>query len=533
MWFATRGFGGPAETSGAGTMRFGSRRSRGSAPAAAAAEGEVAPVGDHSGGFPSAALAARRQVPLGLSAVVGLFGYAGMVVTGTRLAPLPNPPNGVWWFSLPAGHIGLLRILFYLSTAIAIAGWAGVGSVAWQGRLKTKTAIGVLAAWSAPLLVGPPLFSKDIYSYVGQGLIAHRGLNPYSVPPAALGNGPLLQSIASVWRHSPAPYGPLFVTMARWVTSVVGSSIVAEVIVMRAMEIVGMALIVVFLPRLARRLGADEGVALWLGAMSPLVLLSFLASGHNDCLMVGLVVAGVALSLDGRRSLGLILCALGALIKAPAAAAIVFLAIDELRASGFGRRSLGLLMKVVAVPAATAVAVTLASGLGWKWIEPSNLRIPAELRILATPTVSLGVAISRLLGVVRIHAAQHGTVTVVQAIGGIVALVGALWLLTRFRHDNVVRVLAVVLSLVVLAGPTLWPWYLTWGLVLLAATGSQRSKVLAVTAALAMLVVGPLGTPKLGGYAYWPVSLVVVAGGVWLLSQRRWSTVVLGHGPQA
>jgi alpha-1,6-mannosyltransferase len=262
------------------------------------------------------------------------------------------------------------------------------------------------------------------------------------------------------------------------------------------------------------------------------VLLSFMASGHNDCLMVGLVVGGVAVSLDGRRSLGLILCALAALIKAPAAAAIVFLAVDELRAAGFGRRSLGVLAKVIALPVATAVAVTLASGLGWRWIEPGNLRIPTELRILATPTVSLGVAIARLLAIVRIHVNQHGTITAVQTIGGVVALVGALWLVTRFRHDNLPRVLAVVLLLVVLAGPTVWPWYLTWGLVLLATTGSQTSKVLAITAALAVLVVGPLGTPELSGYLYWPVSLVTVAGCVWLLSGRRWETVVLGQRPR-
>jgi alpha-1,6-mannosyltransferase len=529
MWRTTRAFALPAATSGAARVKFASPRSR------ARTETRHGPAGTSSTvESPTAAAPANRvNLHLGLATLVGLVGYVGMVVTGTRLGPLPNPPSGVWWFSLPAGHLGLLRILFYLSTAVAIAGWVGVGRVAWRGRLTVKSAVGVLCVWSLPLLLGPPLMSKDIYSYIGQGLIAHRGLNPYTVPPAALGNGPLLRSIASVWRHSPAPYGPLFVAMARGITSIMGTSIVPEVIVMRAMEIAGMVLIAVFVPRLAKRLGADPGIALWLGALSPLVLLSFMASGHNDCLMVGLVVAGVTLSLDGRRSLGLILCALAALIKAPAAAAIVFLAVDELRAAGFGRRSLGVLAKAVALPVATVVAVTLASGLGWRWIEPGNLRIPTELRILATPTVSLGVVIDRLLAIVRIHVSQHGTITVVQTLGGVLALAGALWLVTRFRHDNLPRVLAVVLLLVVLAGPTVWPWYLTWGLILLAATGSQTSKVLAVTAALAVLMVGPVGTPELSGYLYWPVSLVTVAGCVWLLSGRRWETVVLGQRPRA
>ena len=228
-------------------MKIGSARSRATGdteiPAAAPSGGPGTTARSSPPTTPSGGV--RLAVPLGLSTLVGLLGYAGMVVTGTRLGPLPNPPTGVWWFSLPAGHTGLLRVAFYVSTVLAVAGWAAVGTVAWKGRLGTKAAVGVLTAWSVPLLLGPPLFSKDIYSYVGQGLIAHRGLNPYSVPPAALGNGPLLRSIASVWRHSPAPYGPLFVEMARAVTSVVRGSIVAEVLVMRAMEIAGMALIVV------------------------------------------------------------------------------------------------------------------------------------------------------------------------------------------------------------------------------------------------------------------------------------------------
>jgi hypothetical protein len=244
-------------------------------------------------------------------------------------------------------------------------------------------------------------------------------------------------------------------------------------------------------------------------------------------------VAGVALSLDGRRALGLILCALAALIKAPAAAAVVFLAIDELRASGLAGRGWRVLAKVVAIPAATVVAVTVAAGLGWKWLEPMNLRIPAELRIEATPTVSLGTAVARVLNLVRIHAPQAGTITAVQTIGGVVAAVGVVWLVYRFRNDNLVRVLAVVLVLVVLAGPTLWPWYLTWGLVLLAATRSQRSRVLAIVAGFSILLSGPIGTPMLHGFAYWPVALITVAGCAWLLSERRWSTVILGHGPAA
>ncbi len=473
----------------------------------------------------------RPALRLVVSTLTGLVGYLGMILTGTQLGPLPNPPSGSWWFSLPAGHLGLLRVLFYVATALALGGWIGVGTVAWRGQLSVRAAVVILVVWSVPLLVGPPIFSKDLYSYVGQGLIAHRGLNPYTKPPAVLGNGPLLNSIASVWRHSPAPYGPFFVEIARGITAVVTGSIVSQVLAMRALEIAGMALIVIFLPRLAERLGADRGIALWLGALSPLVLLSFMASGHNDCLMIGLVVAGVALSLDGRRSIGLVLCALGALVKAPAAAALVFLAIDELRASGWTRRTWRVVAKVVAIPALTVLVVTLATGLGWRWLEPSNLKIPAELHIDATPTVSIGVAISRVLSVLHLHVSQPGAVTAVQTVGGVLAAIGGIWLALRFRRENLVRVLAALLALVVLAGPTLWPWYLTWGIILLAATRSQRSRILAFAAAAGMLLAGPVGTPQLSGYWFWAVSAITVTGCAWLLSHERWRAVLFEERP--
>ena len=66
------------------------------------------------------------------------------------------------------------------------------------------------------------------------------------------------------------------------------------------------------------------------------------------------------------------------------------------------------------------------------------------------------------------------------------------------------------------------------GVVLLAATTAQRSKVLAAVAGLAMLVVGPSGHPLLLGHWYLAVSLASVAGVVWLVRGGHWRAVV-GH----
>ncbi len=460
--------------------------------------------------------------------VLGGFGAVGMVLSGTRIGAVADPHLGPWWFSLPAGGGPVDSVIFYVSVALLVGAWLGLGRLARAGQLTVGRAWMVLAVWGLPLLLGPPLFSRDLFSYVGQGLLAHHGLNPYTVSPSALGHGPLLSGIASVWRHTTSPYGPLFVASGKVVSSVAGASLSAQVTAFRALELIGVVLIMVSLPRLARHLGTDPGMALWLGALSPLALFGFVASGHNDALMVGLLVAGVTLGVTGRLVPGLILCALAATVKLPAAAGVVFLAVDQMgRLSGSRRwRVLG---EATAVLVVVPVAVTLLAGYGWTWLGPTALHIPTELRVLSTPSVSLGVLIFSVLHPLGIPVARSAVVTVTQDVVVVATVVAVVWLLVTLRRHEVVRSLGLALILIVVGSPTVWPWYLTWGVVLLAATTAQRSRGLAAVAALAMLAVGPSGHPLLLGDWYIVVSLGTVALVAWLVRGARWRSVVAGH----
>ena len=106
---------------------------------------------------------------------------------------------------------------------------------------------------------------------------------------------------------------------------------------------------------------------------------------------------------------------------------------------------------------------------------------------------------------------------------------GTLWLVWNAHRLEVVRAIGLALVLIVVGSPTLWPWYLTWGVTLLAATTAQRSRVLAAVAGLAMLVVGAGGSPMLNGSAYVITAPLLLAGCAWLLWDRHWQTVVQGH----
>ena len=108
-----------------------------------------------------------------------------------------------------------------------------------------------------------------------------------------------------------------------------------------------------------------------------------------------------------------------------------------------------------------------------------------------------------MLHAVGLPVTLSATVIAVQAIGGVAAVSGIVWMAFHTRDRRPVRLCGLALLLFVVLSPTLWPWYLMWGVAVLAATTAQRSRALAAVAGLAMLVVGAGGTPMFNGGAYW------------------------------
>jgi alpha-1,6-mannosyltransferase len=465
---------------------------------------------------------------ISLWAVLGTIGSASIAVFGTAIGALPRPGPDRYWVHFTGVDSTLMHLGFYAGVLLLLGAWVAVGLHARRGELTVTRCWVLLGCWGLPLFLGPPVFSRDVYSYIAQGLLAHHGLNPYHVAPSALGDGRQLASIAHVWRNTASPYGPLFVSISRGTVTIAGGSLDAQVMAFRAVELLGVVGIMVFLPRLAKKLGTDPGIALWLAALSPLALFSYLASGHNDALMVGLLVAGVALAMEDRLAVGVALCALGALIKLPAALAIVFIAVVAFRRASADDRW-RVFVKTVVVPCIVLVIGTVLAGYGWTWLTLAALHVPAELRILATPSVSVGVFIGAIAHDIGIPVSRGVVVPATQVVCGLVVAAGTLWLLWNARGSNMVRFIGLALLLFAVGSPTLWPWYLIWGVTMLAATTAQRSKMLAAVAGLAMLVVGAGGSPMLNGLAYVVTAPLLLAGCAWFFVDRHWQTVVAGR----
>ncbi len=466
----------------------------------------------------------RERMLTLIGLVVGMLGSVLLALFGTVVGALALPNDGLtgttraWWFEINCSHTTAL-IWFYVGLGLLVLGWLLLSPAARAGLLRPWARWAALAAWGTPLVLGPPLFSRDLYSYVAQGLIAKGGHNPYVTSPQILGNDPVLAGIASVWRDTPAPYGPVAAASTEITARIGGHSLFTQVVVARLPAVVGMVLLLVFVGRLATKLGFDPGQAVWLGVLSPLFVISFFASGHNDALMLAFMVGAACLIISGRWLFGVSVGTAAATIKMPALSVVGVPLVQRLWRERSGR--LQLLGGTVAVMASVAVGLTLLATFGFGWLSPSALSIPTQLRTLATPSVALGTFLAGALHLLGIDVATRDVVSVIRALVSVLSVGVIVWLLVEVRRFNWVRVTGVALMVLAVGSPTLWPWYLTWGLCLLAATGAQRSRALAVVAAVPVLLVGAQGTPALTGHSYlWVVPLLVV-GVIWLTRPPR------------
>jgi alpha-1,6-mannosyltransferase len=450
---------------------------------------------------------------------LGLLGSVGLALFGTVVGALTSPTSSPWWFSISLSHRSAI-VGFYASLGLFAGGWAWLGLSAHRGQLSLKTAWVALAAWATPLLVGPPLFSRDLYSYVVQGLLAAKGHDPYHSSPSLLHANPAFAGIATVWQHTPAPYGPLSVLATTTSVRLAGGSLSLQIIFVRLPAVLGVLLMGFAIPRIARRLGADPALGFWLGVLSPLTLISLVGSGHNDALMLGVMLLGVLVLLHERFVLGTALGAAAAAVKLPAALIVLFPLMSTLRRSREGR---GRLLAVVILTAAIVlVALSLLAGFGFGWLSLAAFKIPAELKTLVTPSVAVGVFLAAFLHVLGSGVATSSVVAVTRTVGSVLTVGALLWLLWNVHRYEWVRILGVALLVLALGSPTLWPWYLLWGTCVLAATLAQRSLALSLAASLPVLLVGAQGTPALTGHSYLYVVPLLALGAGYLVTGARW-----------
>ncbi len=406
-----------------------------------------------------------------------LITLGGMGAGSTRLHDPLLESTGLSWLRFGHGLV-LSSVLLWGGVAVMLGAWLLLGRMMLDGRRFSEyTMIVTTGFWLAPLLLSVPLFSRDTYSYLAQGALLRDGFDPYVVAPIENENS-LLDNVSSIWTTTTAPYGPAFILVAKFVTMVVGNHVVAGTMLLRLCMLPGLALLIWAAPRVARHIGADGAVALWICVLNPLVIVHLMGGVHNEMLMVGLMMAGIALSFAGRHVGGTVLIALAVAVKATAVLALPFMVwvwmrhLTGNRLRAFTIASAGALATLVVVFA--ALSGLAGVGLGWLTALAGSVKI---INWLTVPTAVANVAnaIGGLFMTPNFYAILE--VTRLAGIGIILVALPLLW--WRFRHDDrdALTGIAWAMLVVVLFVPAALPWYYTWPLAVVSSLAQSRRSV--------------------------------------------------------
>jgi alpha-1,6-mannosyltransferase len=448
-----------------------------------------------------------RGVPV-RTILLGLAGVALIALGGTGAgATLKRDPlladTSFSWIRYGHGY-DLANVVLYIGVGLLVWAWVRLGRMVHHRLVDSLAVLVAVAAWTLPLLFAPPLFSKDVYSYLAQGQLALRGFDPYAVGPAALPS-PLSDNVSWVWQNTPAPYGPLFMLLSKGVVGVTDASVIGGVVVMRLVLAGGLVLLCWSLPGLARHLGGRAATALWLTAANPLLLVHLVGGAHNDLLMVGLLAAGVLLVLDRRHVPGIALVTLAFSVKATAAVALPFLVwVWAARLEGPRRsRFLKACGASVAVFAVVFTACTVAAGVDLGWI-PALSTSSSIVNWLSIPSAVGDVTHTVVDWFVRVDPAIF--LTAARGVGSLVLLWIAWkqWQAARDGGPEAVRRAAITMLAVALLSPATLPWYFSWPLVLAAGLAWTSSGLVAATLASVwlLLVTFPDGDTALYSWGY-------------------------------
>lgn len=424
----------------------------------------------------------------GRPALLGCLG-AALITTGglgagsTRLHdPLLETLHVSW---LRFGH-GLVvsSVILWIGVALMLIAWIWLGRCVIDGSADEYQMIATTGFWLAPLLLSVPVFSRDTYSYLAQGALLRDGLDPYVVGPVENPND-LLDNVSPIWTTTTAPYGPAFILVAKFVTMLVGDDVVAGTMLLRLCMLPGLALLIWAAPRIARHVGANGAAALWICVLNPLVIIHLMGGVHNEMLMLGLMMAGIALTMNRHPVAGIALVAVGTAVKATAGLALPFLVWvwvrqlrerrDRSQVAAFtlaAAGSVGILVVVFAVLSAAA-----GVGLGWLTALAGSVKI---INWLTVPTAAANLI--NAIGGLFVGVQFYAVLEITRLVGIVVIVVALPVLWWRFRHDDREALIgiAAVMVVVVLFVPAALPWYYTWPLAVMSALTQSRRWIAAI-----------------------------------------------------
>lgn len=430
---------------------------------------------------PGTALATRQgsayasQSPL-RTVIMGAVG-AVMVLVGSlgvgwlaSVSPLRQNPL-IIWMRYETGGVVLSILLLAVGSMIMVREWLRLGQKLnkW-GPGTGRWVLAAITAWSIPLLFTVPLFSRDVYSYIGQGRVMQSGLNPYEYGVSTIENFFQLGA-DQLWAESPPPYGPVFLWLEQLVVTITDASPDASVLLFRAMCVISVVACMWVIPRLARLHGVNPARALWLSVANPLFLTNFIAAVHNDAIMVALALFGVyAAAVQRNWRGGLIGATLVTLSIGIKPITLVFLPFIGLlwagRHASWPRRFF-IWFLTLAYSMTLLGIMGLINGFGFGWV--SAMSTPGTVFIWYAPIGLIGF-LAMLVGD-ALTSNGRAWMDVVHTMGTVLSALVVLVLMFVGRDAKIFRRLAWAFAALVLLAPMIQAWYVVWLIPLFAVTG--------------------------------------------------------------
>lgn len=428
------------------------------------------------------------------SSRTALIGFASalliMVCSTARSWPFPTLTAEPWIFQFTPGN-DAIKWLMFVGFVAGVAGlcWAWVRAIKHANRdeISVRRTWAMFVLWAIPIAVSVPLFSGDVYVYYVDGEAYIRGFNIYENGVAAMGPDAMVHMVHPLWQETRTMYGPLFMRFGQGIAWLANGNVIAGVIMMRVAVIASVVLLGAAAVKLAKVFGRKPAEALAFALLNPLVLMHFVGGSHNDAIMVGLMAAGFAVGIKAKsipmRFIALLLCAVAASIKLPAFAAVLVLgwiwggAVVET----WGRRVIGGVITGVSGIVLFQL-ITMSTGLGWGWVNA--LDVPGLAHPMVAPANALAFAVGGVFGV------PLGVNEVTRLLFNAGSVVLAVFFVLRLgKHatpQQVMRATGWALFALGWMGPSVYAWYMGWGLALLAITGALKMQKALITAVIVL-----------------------------------------------
>lgn len=425
-----------------------------------------------------------RDVP-GRAAVAVWQGFAGSMFMmfggfGVGWTTLDSPVIRIpvlAWLRTSLPMLILCIALLAVGGLLMVRAWLRFGQrvVDWQ-LVDRQVLYKVIALWSLPLMFTFPLFSRDVYAYIGQGRLMVAGIDPYKNGISTL-TGYFSFGTDNLWAEAPTPYGPLFLWIEQAVVWLTGgdfrSSGILElaVFLFRVVAAAGVVLCACYLGKLADHFGMNASRSLWLAVANPLFVINFVASVHNDGLMLGFALGGVYLALTRRPVLGTVLLTASIAIKPITLVALPFLGLIWAgQGAGWGRR-IACWAGALAISGGLLALMGWTNGLWFGWVPA--MFTPGAVWIWYAPVGLLSIALGTLVGFISEPAGQ-AVIVVIRRLGQLAGLAAAAWFILRGEYGSLLRRMALAFTAVVVFAPVIQPWWVLWLMVFFTAAGIEE-----------------------------------------------------------